>query len=201
MARLETGRLILRSPELGDAAAIAAALNDFDISKNLAVVPFPYTENDAYAFIARAADALGKGEAWCFVIRRKTDNALIGACGLHLKEGGYELGYWIAKPHWRQGYATEAAHELAAFAFHDLKAENLRAGWYHDNGISGRILAGLGFKAEGVVKQDCLARGHAVLCNRTMLTRADFGRKKPLEARSRHAEEPGVPSGPPVFAS
>ncbi len=178
MAHLETQRLILRTPELGDAQALAEALNDFDISKNLAVVPHPYTEADAYAFIAQAVQGLAKGEAYCFVIRHRKDNALIGCCGLHLKDGGYELGYWIAKPYWRQGYATEAGHRLVGFAFQDLKAEQLTAGWYHDNGISGRVLSKLGFRAVKVEKQECRARRQVVLCNRTMLTREEFGRKK-----------------------
>jgi RimJ/RimL family protein N-acetyltransferase len=178
MTRLETERLILRTPELGDAPALAAALNDFDISKNLAMVPYPYKEDDAYAFIAKSAQGLTTGEAHCFVIRRKADNTLVGCCGLHLKDGRYELGYWIAKPFWRQGYASEAGHRLVGFAFLDLKAELLTAGWYHDNGISGRVLAKLGFKAVRVEKQDCRARGQAVLCNRTLLTREEFGRKK-----------------------
>lgn len=178
MPRLETERLILQAPEAGDASTLAEALNDFDISKNLASVPYPYTVNDAYAFVAKMADSLAKGDGYCFVIRRKTDDVLIGCCGLHLKDGNYELGYWIAKPFWRQGYATEAGHRVVGFAFLDLKAEQLTAGWYHDNGISGRVLAKLGFRAVRVEKQDCRARGQAVLCNRMMLTREEFGRKK-----------------------
>jgi [ribosomal protein S5]-alanine N-acetyltransferase len=176
--QLESFRLLLRPPEPRDALDIAAALNDFEVSKNLAVVPYPYGEDDARAFIARAVEGLAKGEAYCFVIRRKTDDALVGCCGLHLKEGRYEIGYWLAKAYWKQGFATEAARKVVAFAFKDLKAEEVWAGWYHDNGASGRVLGKLGFKADGVVKQDCLARGEAVLCNRTLLTRAEFGRKK-----------------------
>jgi ribosomal-protein-alanine N-acetyltransferase len=175
---METERLILRSPELGDAQDLAAALNDFEISKNLATVPYPYTEDDAYAFVGKTTESLAKGEAHGFVIRRQKDDAFIGCCGLHLKDGSYELGYWIAKPFWRQGYASEAAHVLVAFGFDELSAEQITAGWYHDNGISGRILYNLGFKAVRVEKQQCRARGQIVLCNRTMLTREEFGRKK-----------------------
>jgi [ribosomal protein S5]-alanine N-acetyltransferase len=142
------------------------------------MVPYPYKEEDAYAFIAKAVQGLTTGEAHCFVICRKADTALVGCCGLHLKDGSYELGYWIAKPFWRQGYATEAGHRLVGFGFYDLRADLLTAGWYHDNGISGLVLSKLGFKAVRVEKQRCTARGQDVLCNRTMLTREEFGRKK-----------------------
>lgn len=178
MTLLETDRLVLRSPELGDAKQIAAALNDFDISKNLAVVPYPYREDDAYAFIGRAAEGLAKGEMHVFVLRRKGAGDLIGCCGLHLENGLHTLGYWIAKPAWRQGFGGEAALRVAQFGFEDLGAEVLAAGWYHDNPFSGRILARLGFAAVRVEKQFSAARGHDVLCNRCLLTRVEFGRKK-----------------------
>ena len=49
---LVTKRLQLRSPVASDSAAIAAILNDFDISEWLPSVPFPYTQADASEFIA-----------------------------------------------------------------------------------------------------------------------------------------------------
>jgi [ribosomal protein S5]-alanine N-acetyltransferase len=178
MPQLESTRLLLRPPEAGDVADIAAGAGDFEIAKNLAKVPHPYSEDDARAFVARAADGFAKGEGYCFAILRKADGAFLGCCGVHLKDGHYELGYWIAKPFWKQGYASEAAKRLLGFAFRDLKAESVEAGWFHDNPASGRVLAKLGFKADHVEASECLARGYRVLCNRALLTRADFGRKK-----------------------
>lgn len=178
MTRMETERLVLRHPELIDVPALAEALNDYEISQYLASVPHPYTADDARIFVSKVTEGLSTGESYCFVIRRMTDDALVGCCGLHLKDGAYELGYWIAKPHWRQGYATEAAWRLLSFAFCDLGVDLVTAGWFHDNWRSEHVLTKLGFKPVRVEKLDCLARGHAVLCNRTMLTRERFGRKK-----------------------
>jgi [ribosomal protein S5]-alanine N-acetyltransferase len=120
----------------------------------------------------------GFGEAHCFVIVRKGDGALLGCAGLERKDGGFELGYWLAKPFWKQGFATEAAGRLLDFAFDVLKTERVDAGWYHDNGASGHVLAKLGFKADHVEACECRARGYRLLCNRAVLTRAEFGRKK-----------------------
>ena len=47
VAALTTKRLQLRPPVASDATAITAILNDFEISKWLSVVPFPYTRADA----------------------------------------------------------------------------------------------------------------------------------------------------------
>ncbi len=178
MTRLQTERLILRPPESGDVPALATALNDFEITKNLALVPHPYTTDDAAAYVVRAAEDWASGQTYRFVMRRITDDHFVGCCGLHREDRALELGYWIAKPLWRQGYASEATRRVATFAFDELGAKLLTAGWYHDNGISSLVLAKLGFKAVGVEKAHCVARGHAVLCNRTMLTREQFGRKK-----------------------
>lgn len=178
MTSLETERLVLRSPQPSDAREIAAALNDFEISKNLALVPFPYTLEDANAYVARAAEDLMAGRTYRFLVRRKRDGILVGGSGLHLKNGCLDLGYWIARPHWRQGYASETAERLVEYAFDELEASEIMAGWYHDNGISGRVLAKLGFSAVRVEKQYCAARGHEVLANRCMLTREEFGRRK-----------------------
>jgi len=175
---METERLILRLPEAGDVPAMAAALADFAVAKNLATAPHPYGEDDARVFVARAAEGLARGEAYCFAILRKEDRLLVGCCGLHRKEASWELGYWLAKPWWKLGYATEAAGRLLAFAFEELKLERLEAGWFHDNAASGRVLAKLGFEADHVEPYECRARGARVLCNRCMLTREGFGRKK-----------------------
>jgi len=178
MPRLETFRLLLRPPDYRDVAAITTWLGDYDVAKNLATVPHPYREEDAHAFIGRTAEQLARGEGYCFTIERKEDGVLVGNCSLKLKDGRYELGYWIAKQYWGRGYATEAVRRLTAFAFRDLKADSLRAGWYHDNPASGRVLEKVGFLPDGAEPRGCLARGHEVYCHLTALTRADFGRKR-----------------------
>ena len=178
MTKLASKRLQFEPPCPADAPALAAALNDFTVAKNLATAPHPYGEQDASAFIQKVTEGRARGEAYCFVLRRKTGGQLVGCTGLHLHSGFYELGYWIAKPFWRQGFATEAAGRLLQFAFDDLQAAEVWAGWYHDNAISGRVLSTHGFTADHVEKQYSLARGENVLCNRARLTAADFRRKK-----------------------
>jgi [ribosomal protein S5]-alanine N-acetyltransferase len=178
MSVLETDRLLLRPPGSADAPFIAAALGDIDIARNLASAPHPYTEEDAKAFIERVTKGRAMGENWVHMILIKATETPVGCTGLHLKNGRYELGYWIAKPYWNRGFATEAAHRLLAFAFGTVKAEAVEAGWFHDNVASGRVLAKLGFAATHVEPSPCRARGQTVLCNRTLLTRECFGRKK-----------------------
>jgi RimJ/RimL family protein N-acetyltransferase len=181
MPRLETERLLLRLPEFRDVPAIATWIGDWDVAKNLASVPHPYSEDNAREFVTRAAEKRALGEGHCFAVTRKEDGAFMGACGLLLKDGRFELGYWLGKPFWRQGYATEAARKVVSFAFHDLKATSVWAGWYHDNPASGRVLQKLGCRPDGAQPRHSLARGHDVPCNMMALTREEFGRKRPFD--------------------
>lgn len=178
MSRLQTDRLLLRPPERGDSATLIALLGDYDVSKNLGNVAHPYTEAHARDFYARMDDGRAKGEVWPFALTRKGDGFYIGGVGLRLEHGAFELGYWLGKPYWGRGYATEAAHRVLEFAFRELSARIVWAWWFHDNPASGRVLEKLGFRVMRAEPRDCLARGQAVNCHLTMLDREDFGQQR-----------------------
>ena len=55
-----------------------------------------------------------------FVIQRKSDGAVPGHDAGCMPNDGYEFGYWLGKPFWGLGYATEAAQRLVRFAFEAL---------------------------------------------------------------------------------
>lgn len=96
MPTLEAERLLLRPPATEDAAFFAAALADYDVTRNLATVPYPYTEADAADFITTVTRARAAGEGWVYTILSKATGSPLGCCGVHLQDGRYELGYWIA---------------------------------------------------------------------------------------------------------
>ena len=174
---LETGRLLLRPPRAADISHFVPLLKDFDVAKNLSRVPHPYTEDHACAFIVSAANGWASGEDLAFGIVTKAPPAYIGICGVHPARG-WEFGYWLGKPYWGQGYATEAAGRLTAFAFDDLGAAQLSAGWFHDNPASGRVLAKLGCVPDGEDERSCLSRGTNVFCHKVVLKRADYELRK-----------------------
>lgn len=49
--KIQTERLLLRPYTLSDVKDIVEGLNNLNVSKWLAAVPYPYTENDALEFI------------------------------------------------------------------------------------------------------------------------------------------------------
>ncbi len=176
--QLESLRLLLREPEESDVPAIATLMNDWDVVKNLSRAPFPYLEEHARDFVGRQEGGRAAGTDFTFAITRKSHGAMVGMCGVHLRDEGFELGYWIGKPYWKQGYATEAAAQVLAFGFRNLRAEQIWAGWFHDNPASGHVLEKLGFRPNGCDQRDSAARGGSVLCNLVTMSRAEFGQRQ-----------------------
>lgn len=94
-------------------------------------------------------------------------------CGVHPSRD-WEFGYWLGRPHWGKGFATEAVRRLAVFAFEELGATRLRAGWFGDNPASARVLAKLGCVPSGPEARQNLSRGAMVSCNMMVLERDAF---------------------------
>ena len=143
-----TPRLLLRPGFPEDAPALAAAMSDRMIARNLTIVPWPYTLRDAEAFLASPRDPLLPS----LLIFERTDSAprLIGSCGLGRRpSGAVEMGYWIARSSWGRGFATEACVALTDIA-RALGLASLEASHFIDNPASARVLEKLGFEPLGL---------------------------------------------------
>ena len=76
------------------------------------------------------------------------------AIGLHDREDGKaELGYWIAKPFWNNGFVTEAAKVILDFGFKELYFNKIFATHFPHNPASGKIMEKIGMQKESVLKQ------------------------------------------------
>jgi RimJ/RimL family protein N-acetyltransferase len=143
---LETERLQLRAPRLGDAKIVATLANDRRIAENTARIPHPYTRADAESFIAGAN---GGGSETAFFITLR-DGGVIGGCGINRTDReSPEIGYWLGVKHWGKGYATEAARAVIDHAFTDLDCEALQAAARVTNPASRRVLEKCGFQWTG----------------------------------------------------
>jgi RimJ/RimL family protein N-acetyltransferase len=156
-----TPRLLLRPGFPEDAPALALAIADEAIVRNLASAPWPYRMRDAEAFLASPRDPLLPS----MLIFERTSAApqLVGACGLGRRpSGAVEMGYWIARPHWGRGFATEACTALIEIA-RTLSLRQLAASHFIDNPASARVLDKLGFESTGLIapRMNC-ARGEEV---------------------------------------
>jgi len=87
-APLHTERLTLRDLTEADIPALVEGLGEFTVSGWLTVVPFPYSEDDARAFIERMAADPGY-DGWGIEDRT---GALAGVIGI-----ADTLGDWLAR--------------------------------------------------------------------------------------------------------
>lgn len=158
---LRTQRLSLRPMAMSDAAAVAAKLNNFEISKWLTIVPYPYTYADAVWFIEE--NLAGRALSWSIF----ADDVLIGNIGI-----GAELGYWLAPDAWGRGFATEAGRAVINHVFSDQKRHVFGSSHFVENMASRRVLEKLGFEDIGGHVHYSVARGADVAGRSMRLTRA-----------------------------
>ena len=152
---LLTERLLLRSLTLEDATNVQRLAGDRDVASTLTNMPHPYEDGMAEEWMHACSGRFKKDEALNFAITLKTDKNLIGGIELRLdpeNENG-ELGYWIGKPYWGCGYATEAAKAVVAYSFEVLKLNRIHAKHFKRNPASGRVLEKIGMRYEGCLRE------------------------------------------------
>ncbi|MEP3049996.1 MAG: GNAT family N-acetyltransferase [Erythrobacter sp.] len=138
-------RLLLRPSWPEDWQGILAGIADEGVLRNLASAPNPYQEQDAREFAAREIPLLYPR----FLITRAKDASIIGCIGVDETDNGQaEMGYWIARPHWGQGYATEAGR-AAIEVSRTLGHTRINAAHFLDNPASGKVLRKIGFVPTG----------------------------------------------------
>lgn len=148
---LRTARLTLRPLQTADVTIFHRLINDWDICRRVPDAPFPYPVQQAQDWIAAAAANRDAGRAEQFAIIDTKTDALIGCIGLTLSQDrkSAELGYWIGRPNWRQGYALEAARRLVEWAFALLPIIQITAVVAADNEASLAMLRRLEFEQTG----------------------------------------------------
>src|SRR5579863_7532042 len=125
---LQTARLILRPPEQGDIPKLVPLIGNYSVAKNLSKVPHPYAPADAHRWLAEVRAMRANGDDYPFALIRKYDGAFIGVCAVHPARD-FEFGYWLGEPFWGNGYTTEAGRRVVDFAFEQLDAGKLLAGF------------------------------------------------------------------------
>jgi RimJ/RimL family protein N-acetyltransferase len=177
-----TQRLVLRAPVVADAARISLLAGDFEVASMTGTIPHPYSEAMAVDWIRSHHDG---EEGVAFAIDLGGD--LIGCVGYRaLDEVHAEMGYWLGRPYWGRGYATEAARAMIGHVFRKEGFAYITVGHFRENPASARVIAKLGFEPSGEVLRDCAASGNKSRCVTYRLTRE--------RALAPPAQDPAEPS-------
>ena len=151
LVELTDGLIVLRALREADVPFIVAACSDPETSRFTIALPFPYTEDDARAYVSAAADSWRAAERRPYAITDPASDTLIGAIEVGLGVEG-SIGYWVAPGSRRQGVATRALTLLARWAVTEGGVERLELVTHPENRASQRVAEKAGFVREGVLR-------------------------------------------------
>lgn len=160
--KLETERLSLRLFELADAPEVQRLAGAEEVARTTLSIPHPYPDRAAEAWIERTRQAYASGSIHAFaVVPKGATGALAGCVSLRVNDAHRhaELAYWIGRPFWGRGYATEAARAVLRYGFGELKLNRIFAAAMTANPASSRVMAKLGMKHEGTFPQHIRKEG------------------------------------------
>jgi [ribosomal protein S5]-alanine N-acetyltransferase len=127
-----------------------------EIADTTVSIPHPYDLDHATAWISNQRRESVRGRATNFAVRLLPGSPLIGCAGLrdidheHLQA---ELGFWIGREWWGQGYAREAAAAVIRFGFERLGMNRICAHHMARNPAAGQVLIHAGMQREGLLRE------------------------------------------------
>jgi RimJ/RimL family protein N-acetyltransferase/predicted N-acetyltransferase YhbS len=154
-------RLFLRPFELSDGDDLRRLAGDRAIADTTLQIPHPYRVGMAEEWIMTQRPRFESGEQVVFAVVLRESGQLIGAMGLVIesKFRRAELGYWIGRPYWGNGYCTEAGLAILEYGFESLNLNRIHAYHFKRNPASGRVMQKLGMKHEGSSPQHIMKWG------------------------------------------
>lgn len=145
--QIETERLILRKFTMEDAENVYNNwASDDDVSRYVRWSTHKSIE-ETYEYLRNVLDKYEKNVDFEWGITLKSTGELIGAMAAFASEDGrYEVGYNIAKKHWRNGYTTEALKGVMNYLINDVGIKHFICSHAKLNPASGAVMRKVGFK-------------------------------------------------------
>lgn len=144
---------------LTDRDDLLANLEDGSVQVWTLLIPYPYTTEDADAWLAIAVPDSTNGDGGLNWAIRDESGRQIGGIGFVSGSGkqshAAEVGYWLAKSWQGRGIMTEAVTAICDHAFHKLGFSRITAGIFVGNTGSARVLEKAGFILEAPLLRKC----------------------------------------------
>ncbi|UOR04115.1 GNAT family N-acetyltransferase [Hymenobacter aerilatus] len=173
---LTTERLLLRQPQAHDIASIVQLANEPAVANMTLNIPHPYAETDAIYWLNAANQGFASGLHWIFAMELRQAGQFIGGIGLTIEPRFHraEVGYWVGKPFWNHGFATEALRAVLAFGFETLELHKIFATHLVGNLASGRVMQHVGMQWEAELHQHVRKKGQYFDLMQYQLTRPAY---------------------------
>ena len=148
---------MLRPWRMEDAAAVATACRDPEIERWLALVPQPYTEDDARFYVQDCIDA--GDDRFPFAITDASSGDVVGSIEMRvnrLRTG--HVGYWVAAEARGRGVASDALRALSRWAIEEHGLGRVELVTDPENAVSQRVAEKAGFRREAVLRSILVCR-------------------------------------------
>lgn len=158
---LRTQRLILRPFAVLDAPRVQQLAGAREIAEMTSTIPHPYPDGAAEEWIGKHAASFAEDKSLTLAVALADGGDVIGCVGLSINRAHQraELGYWLGVPYWGKGYCTEAARALVRYGFGALGLHRICAFHFGHNPASGRVMAKIGMRQEGWLREAALKCG------------------------------------------
>ncbi len=144
---IETQRLYLRSFEKEDARFAISIWNDPEMGEYLPDEVMEEIDEEYLKEIEELADA---DNCYYLISELKDSHKRIGTCSFMVSDDGksYDIAYCVHRNHWRNGYATEMAKGMIAYA-KEQGATKITVRVNKENVGSNKVVRNLGFEVVG----------------------------------------------------
>lgn len=150
---IETPRLTLRHWQVRDADDLYRYASDPIVGPRAGWPPHQSVEESK-----EIIRTIFSGEGMWAIVWKPTSE-VIGCVGylpntcsnLNIAETEVEVGYWVGRPFWNKGIATEALQAIVDYCFTIQHHTALWGGHFEDNPSSGRVMEKCGFTERGSV--------------------------------------------------
>ncbi|MBR4539413.1 MAG: GNAT family N-acetyltransferase [Clostridia bacterium] len=161
---LETERLILRPLRMSDAKDLFAYARDSQVSRHV-LWETHESLGDSRRFLRGAIRQYRQGLPGSFAITLKDSGRMIGTIGfmwVNYEYSSAEVGYSLSREYWNRGVMTEALRRVVEFGFQEMRLNRIEAQHEVDNPASGRVMAHVGMRYEGTLRQRLKNKGRFV---------------------------------------
>ncbi|MBI4119423.1 MAG: GNAT family N-acetyltransferase [Parcubacteria group bacterium] len=151
--------LILKPLTLKDVDNVMSWVNDPDVIKNFQHFTEKFTRKEETEFVKKI---LKSKKDYVFSVFREDDGAYVGQCAINQISWENKLGRMsliVKKEHWGSGYAQKILPLLLRFAFRKLKLHKVWGMAYATNRRALHIYSKLGFKKEGLLREEYFWHG------------------------------------------
>jgi RimJ/RimL family protein N-acetyltransferase len=152
MFSLQTARLILRPFHEADLPAFAAYRSDPEVARYQSwEAPYSLAQAALYLEELKLAQPGMPGEWFAFAIERQSATGILGDCAFQVLASDplqAQIGYTLAREHWKQGYAVEAVQGLLDYLFQEFNLHRITATCDAENTASFQLLERVGMRRE-----------------------------------------------------